>query len=193
MRAVYIVGGAGTGKSTFTDELLSLGGVTLGPYEPVHEKRNRTALVKLRGHWMDVPGRPTGFYLGNMRPVHPGTDGLDLVCSPVATDWLRTGDLPDHLLAEGKVLATKPVLGALVENSDLLMIRLVADEETVRERFARRGTNQKDAWVRGSVTTARNRALDMEKAGARLLTIDTTDPDAWEAGLGLAADHLWAD
>ena len=70
-RTVYILGGAGTGKSTFTAELLEPW--DLGPLEIFHEEplvrgKGRPAMIKVRGHLVETPEGVGGLYLGQMRP-----------------------------------------------------------------------------------------------------------------------------
>ena len=72
-QAVYIIGGAGTGKSTVTQALLDLLDRPLGPLEDLYSKANsRGTVITLRGHQMGEDG----LYLGCMRDSFPGTDGL---------------------------------------------------------------------------------------------------------------------
>jgi GTPase SAR1 family protein len=181
-KSVYIIGSAGAGKSTFTQQLLDNLGAKLGPLEDLHSLRNAKALVTLRGHrW------PGGIYLGCMRDEYPGTDGLDRASSPVGAQWLNEGDVPDVLVAEGATLATRPFLTALAQDTDLMLVHLVV-EEFVRElRFMERGSSQDERFVQNTVTRSANlfRDIDCQK-----IEVDTSYPEHWDNGLRICLEWL---
>jgi hypothetical protein len=187
-RSAYIVGGAGTGKSTFTGELLDALRVTLGPLEDLHTKPNRKSTVRLRGHYAG----PDGLYLGCMRESFPGTDGLDRVSSPVGVEWLQLGlhDRLGWIVGEGATLCTKPFLAALADHTDLLLVHLHAAPEVKAERFTRRGSDQAAQFVKATATRALNRYVEARASGVRTLSIDTADDAAWELGLEIVETHL---
>ena len=157
-RAVYILGGAGTGKSTFTAELLAPW--DLGPLEVFHEEplvrgKGRPAMIKVRGHLVETPGGIGGLYLGQMRPEFPGTDGLDRVCGPAVNAWLRAGILPDFIVAEGALLANPRQLPVLAEETELLVLHFTVDEMIADLRFLARGSTQAPTYVATTVTKSR--------------------------------------
>jgi hypothetical protein len=181
--SVYIVGGAGVGKSTFTAELLIDLGVSLGEPEILHSKRNRINLVHLKGQ----PLSDGGVYLGKMRPDFPGTDGLDKVCQPAALEWVETQEIPyRYILAEGARLMTKAFLPALEARTDLILVHLVLDEETRLGRLERRGAGQPATFLKGSLTGSARAAASV----GRVLTIDTGDEFQWGLGLDICLKHL---
>lgn len=195
-RAAYILGGAGTGKSTFTAELLDelLAGEDMGELEDLWAKRNAKALVTLRGHRLyapegSIPSAP-GLYLGCWRESFPGTDGLDRASSATGVDWLFNADLPRFIVAEGATLATRPFLGALAATTELLVIHLHAPDDVKRERFAARGSEQAESFWKGTATRAANRYAEACEAGVSALQVDTSDDAAWELALDLVASHL---
>lgn len=185
-RSVYVLGGAGTGKSTFTTELLAELPEP-GPLTDLHMKPNRKARVTLRGHPVG-----DGVYLGVLRDWHPGTDGLDRASSQTGVEWLERYDLPRWILAEGATLATRPFLAALHAHTELLLVHLHASLDTRLARFAARGTAQDPSFVRATETRSANRLREAQIAGWSWLSIDTGDPEAWEIGLDLAGRHLTA-
>lgn len=188
MKSAYVIGGPGSGKSTFTAELLTELGAELGPLEDLLTLPNKKNDVTLRGHRLS----DGGLYLGVMRDAFPGTDGLDRASSPVGEAWLESGSehLPDYLLAEGATLCTRRFLGALERHTDFLLVYLHVDPEIAVRRFAERGSSQAEAWVASRNTAARNRATEHTEAGGRTLSVDTADDDAWSVAVDLVWGHL---
>src|SRR5699024_5942204 len=149
-RTVYILGGAGTGESTFTAELLEPW--DLGPLEIFHEEplvrgKGRPAMIKVRGHLGETPDGIGGLYPGQMRPEIPGPDSLDRVCGPAVNAWLRGGNLPDFIIAEGALLANPRQLPVFAEETDLLVLHFTVDEMIADLRFLARGSNQAPTYV----------------------------------------------
>lgn len=200
-RAVYIIGGASTGKSTFMAELLD--DLDFGPLEDLHALPTHKDTVTLRGHRM--PGN--GLYLGRMREHFPGSDGLNRASSPCATEWLTQGAWrPTWLVSEGITLGTRRFLGALHEHTELLLVHLHCDEFVkelrvgAREqavaaagmRFIDRPTIvQKASFVEGTATRAVNLLADLGKFGAKHITVDTASEAQWLAGMRTCVHHLW--
>jgi hypothetical protein len=186
--SVYVIGGAGTGKSTFMAALLGPRAAALGPLEDLHAKPNTKSLVTLRGHRLGTDG----MYLGCMRDEYPGTDGLDRASSPVGKEWLEQGGLRGiaWLVGEGATLATRPFMHALAEHSSLLLIHLFADDFVKDLRFVERGSSQADSFVTATATRSRNLALEMATVRARVWDVDSADPEEWTQALDVATDHL---
>lgn len=188
-QAVYIIGGAGTGKSTFTSALIERMDAVLGPLEDLHSKRNAKALVTLRGHRMNTL-RKHGLYLGVMRDEFPGSDGLDRATSPTGEEWLLNGGLPDFILAEGATLATRRFLYALNLSTDLLVIALECDPVIHDLRLAARGAGQVSSFVLSTVTKTENLVRDLEKQLATIRRVQSDEPEDWGAALEEAENHL---
>lgn len=192
-RSVYIIGGAGTGKSTFTAALL--GDCYFGPLLNLHEERNAKNVVTLRGHGLSRPTAPQGqrggMYLGAMRDEFPGTDALDRATSPVGAAWLRAGDLPPWIVSEGATLATRPFMYALAETTLLLAVHLYASDAVKVQRFAERGSAQKESFVTATATRSANLYRDMLPLPGPRLSVDTSVGWEWRTALDLAATHLW--
>lgn len=188
-RSVYVLGGAGTGKSTFTGRLIADWG--LGPLEVVHEEplargKGRPAMIKVRGHRL----RGGGFYLGQMREEFPGTDGLDRVCGPAVNAWLRGGDLPEYIVAEGALLANPRQLPVLAEETELLVLHFTVDEMIADLRFLQRGSSQAPTYVATTVTKSAKMAKLMRESGVEVLDVDTGDPAQWSAAFDRARAWL---
>lgn len=189
-RSVYIIGGAGSGKSTFMNDLLERNVMVHGPLEDLHSLRNAKALVTLRGHRVYTYEGQEGLYLGCIRDAFPGTDGLDRASSPVGEAWLNEKSLPPFILSEGATLATRRFLYALRERTDFLLIHLRASDEARQARFARRGSTQNAQFVQNTITRSLNLATDVGLAGARVLYIDTEDLVEWQVGLEEVEFHI---
>lgn len=182
-RSVYVLGGNGTGKSTFTAKLLANLGWQLGPLEDLWRVPNaRGSLVTLRGHRAG-----DAVYLGVMREQFPGTDGLDRASSIAAAAWIGTEPLPAAVLAEGATLATTRFLTALRDRTDLLLLHLYCSDAERERRFAERGSEQ--AWVFAKTTAGRATTM-VDRIGGAILRVDTENPTAWDIGLDLAECHL---
>lgn len=191
-RSIYIIGGAGTGKSAFTARLIEALELKIDPeLVELHSKQNAKALVTLRGHHLNYLGqRFMGLYLGVMRDEFPGSDGLDRATSPTGAEWLRMGELPSLIISEGATLATRPFLTALQETTELLLVHLRASTEEVQRRFAQRGSDQDPKFVLNTVTRSANLERDMRKAGANVVTVDTEDEIELDVALDLC--QAWA-
>ena len=192
-RTVYILGGAGTGKSTFTAELLAP--FALGPLEIFHEEplvrgKGRPAMIKVRGHLVETAEGVDGLYLGQMREEFPGTDGLDRVCGPAVNAWLRAGILPEFIIAEGALLANPRQLPVLAEETDLLVLHFTVDEMIADLRFLARGSNQAPTYVATTVTKSAKMAKLMRESGVEVLDVDTEDPAQWSAAKDRAREWL---
>lgn len=190
-RSLYILGAAGTGKSTFTSQLLESLGVTLGPLEDLHSKPNaRGNLVTLRGHRMTDGVCNDGLYLGVMREQFPGSDGLDRASSPTGEEWLEMGDVPSVILAEGATLATRRFLYGLNAFTDLKVLAFRCDPVVHDLRLLARGAGQVSSFVRSTVTKTENLVADLVKVGAKVEWVDSDEPDSWENALDAAMTHL---
>lgn len=185
-RSVYIVGGAGSGKSTFTQALLD-GLPPLGPLQDLHSKPNsRGTVITLRGHRVG----DDGMYLGCMRESFPGTDGLDRISYIPGEEWLQTARLPEWILGEGTVLTVERFLAVLHETTDLLLVHLYAEDWVKDLRFRQRGSDQADSFVTASATRSLNLVAKMLKRDCSVLEVDTAEPDQWRRAVERCRLHL---
>lgn len=189
IRSVYIVGGAGTGKSTFTGWLMDRHGLRPGDHEDFYTVLNRAGRPEiLRGHKLTQDG----FYLGRLRESFPGTDGLSRSTVIAGEAWLRDPEAwhPSFLIGEGATFATVGFLSQLEQSTNMLLVHLVADPDLVRERFAERGSDQDPTFVKATVTRSLNTAERLAGVGAKVLTANTGDGDAVDLALDLCSWHL---
>lgn len=187
-KSVYVIGGAGTGKSTFMQSLLDNSNRSMGPLEDLHSKPNsRGTVITLRGHRVGTDG----MYLGCMRDSFPGTDGLDRVSYIPGEEWLLTTEnLPDWILSEGATLAVRRFIKVLHETTELLLVHLTAEDFVKELRFAERGSDQAETFVKATETGSANLARDMGKLGVRVTEVDSADPEEWDQALWLCENHL---
>lgn len=180
------MGSMGSGKSTFTAELLRRLGAELGPLTELEEGRNaRGSRIRLRGH---LAGDLV--YLGKMRERHPGQDGLDRASPSLVRPWLARGPGVSMIVTEGEMFATRDCMGAFAEYTDLLVIHLYAEEWLLDLRFIQRGTNQSWSAVRRTVTRAENAlAMHTEREGAHR-RVDSGAPSEWDSAIEAVLDHL---
>lgn len=192
--SVYVVGGAGTGKSTFMETLLKSIGATMGPLEDLHAKPNKKNVVTLRGHRL----ADGGLYIGCMRDSFPGTDGLDRASSVTAEEWLDlglhtgpvNGPATRYIVAEGATLATRRFISALHRHTDLLLVYLHADDFVKELRFAERGSAQAESFVKTTATRSLNLWAEYRAQGVATLDVDTSDPNRWAYALGKSLEHV---
>lgn len=197
-QSLYILGAAGTGKSTFTAELLDRMYVDLGPLEDLHAKPNaRGNQVTLRGHRMYDKGNIQrgywGMYLGVMREEFPGSDGLDRASSPTGEDWLQQyggTHLPNSILAEGATLATRRFLYGLHVHTELLVLAFRCDPVVHDLRLLNRGSGQVSSFVRSTVTKTENLVRDLQAQAAEVRWVESDEPESWEAAMDAAEAHL---
>lgn len=167
-RSLYIVGGPGSGKSTFLRSVLRF--EEFGDVEEIAIAHNsRGSRIALRGQ----PISSGGVYLGILRDEYPGTDALDNVSHIPAVEWL-SGPLPQRIVGEGLVLTTSKFLTALASSTALMLVHLTCSPEETARRFAARGSEQKDSWVQQATTRARNAAALVENLGGFVVHADTT-------------------
>lgn len=169
MRAVYLLGAAGVGKSTVMDRLID--GYTPLDYARLHGV--------LRGHpLVDRNGEANALYLGRRRSLFPGTDALSMSVHPDAVAWVSewTGRPFATLFAEGQRLGTVGFLTALAARGDLTVIHLVAPEGVLQERRDGRGSAQNPQWVKGSRTKAYRTAEGARAYGVQVVEVDAGRP-----------------
>lgn len=171
---LYICGAPGVGKSTLAREL------RLGWDQEVHRNVPLPHIRLLH----PSTGRWAGLELGLPRDDFPGTDALSMSIAPRALERLKALEVP-FALAEGARLATRPFLGCLAHAGvQLTLVRLVADEELLTQRWRARGAKQNPQWRRGAGTRADRLAdwfLDRTGEGApgfrTYLDLDVTEED----------------
>lgn len=190
-RSVYIIGGAGSGKSTFTADLLD--GLEFSPPQNLHKTPNaRGSIVTLRGHELPHGWSNAGLYLGLMREFYPGTDGLDRASSIAGEEWLQNGGAEDYsfIVSEGATLATRRFMTALDVHTELLLVHLFAEPEVIEKRFAERGSTQDPGFVKNTVTRSRNLLEYVNGLGAVCLSVDTANTTQWDLAQDLCRSHL---
>lgn len=189
-QSVYVVGGAGAGKSTFMQAMLDqVESFWMGPLTDLHTKANAKGTpVTLRGHRLSGDG----LYLGCMRDWFPGTDGLDRASSLPGEEWLVHGgaEAYKYIVSEGATLSSRRFLTALHRHTNLLLVHLHVDPMIADLRFLQRGTTQAESFVQITVTRSANVAADMRKLGVQVLSVDTEHEDAWQGALEEVRTHL---
>lgn len=169
MRAVYLLGAAGVGKSTVMDRLIA-------GYTPLDYARLRGVL---RGHpLVDANGEASALYLGRRRSKFPGTDALSMSVHPDALEWVRewSGTPFRTIFAEGQRLGTVGFLTAVAARGDLTVIHLTAPEDVLQARRDGRGSAQNPQWVKGSLTKASRTAEGARAYGVRVVEVDAGRP-----------------
>lgn len=188
--ALIVLGPVASGKTTFTDEVLT--GFVPAPYAEVHRwdtwARKSTLTGTLGGHVL--PG--DGLRLGRIptRPTFGATAYHGRQHLAGAEEWLAAGNLPMWLVVDDNALASMGFVEALNEHTDLLVIRLLAEPDVLEQRLDGKGIPQVEVFIDRSLKTteaAYNHAIAL---GARAVMLDTARPEAWSAGIQWARDHL---
>lgn len=177
-RSVYVLGGAGTGKTFFVASVLRDLEVELGPLTDYSSLHHKGRSVKFQGHPFE-----DGVYLGILGdPKNPGTDALDRICSPAGAAWLHFAHLPGRIIGEGATLTTTTFLNALVERTELLAFHLTADPMVTDLRLLARGSNQKPSFINNTRTRALNAAKRLREE-VPVVEVETDVDDSFQSGL----------
>lgn len=184
MRSVYVVGGTGSGKSTFVGSVLA--GLDLGPVEELHSIRNTNSRPTLRGHRLPRGG----VYLGLMRDEYPGTDGLANTTHRVGAEWLTLDHGFEWIIGEGNTLGKSSFLQPLHQYTDLLLVHLETDE-FIRDIWLHgRGAQVSQKFSGYTASSARNRAAEMRAVQCQVVELDASDPEQVEQTLHVVRQHL---
>ena len=167
MKAIYLIGEPGVGKSTVIREL--------------YPNMRATTAIRLNKQLWGQPlkrGHITaGVMLGKEREGFTGTDALGMSVNPDAIEWANSKHPYRFIIGEGARLANIAFLTALNKNTNLTVAYLVADNAAQRreQRSERLGTElQAESWVKGRKTGARNLAALCTQQNIEVITIDTS-------------------
>jgi hypothetical protein len=157
-RSIYLLGAPGVGKSTTLTAVLDHLGYARGDAERLHGL--------LWGQPLVLGSDQVGVELGRQRDAFSGTDALGMAVAPDALAWVEmmrkvgghTAGI-ELVVAEGARLGIVKFLVALAAASDLTLVHLHADDDTLDARCTQRGSNQSPAWRRGAATRAENAFL----------------------------------
>ena len=137
MKVIAIFGEPGSGKSTLMKRIMD----ELQVSREVHND------VKL------VPYHKNGnlYILGKYEEgeTFGGTDKMSMAVQPEAVKFLATRADDDVVLFEGDRLCTASFLEECVEKYDTTIVYLNTNKETRQVRYAERGSNQDETWLRG--------------------------------------------
>jgi hypothetical protein len=136
-------------------------------------------------------GFADGLHLGRTRGSFSGTDALGFAVHPDAVRWATDAVLPRYVLGEGARLGTSRFLAALHARTDLLVVLLVADDETLDARSLAEGRNQSRVWRIGAATRAHRAAAVAGAAGVRVIRVSTDRDPGDTLGLVQRALGWW--
>jgi P-loop Nucleotide Kinase3 len=149
LHLLYVVGEPGVGKSTAVDLLTAHLGRTVVNGQPKREHLHDGS------HCVAVE---LGARLGKHPEGFPGTDAMSMSTILDVEPWLRDGHAAFEtplVLGEGARLANGRFIRAAVDGGFRVTVVWLRDGQGAEERRAARGSNQKDAWVRGQATKSR--------------------------------------
>lgn len=137
MKVIALFGEPGSGKSTLMTKLMETIGVNRDVHTdfklvPYHKKDNVYVLGK--------------YEVGE---VFGGTDKMSMAVQPEAIKFLEQLPTDSVVIFEGDRLCTASFLEDCNNKYDLTMVYLKTDRETRKTRYAERGSNQDETWLRG--------------------------------------------
>jgi broad-specificity NMP kinase len=88
--------------------------------------------------------------------VFAGTDRLSMAVGPVATEFVKS--TKSNIMFEGDRLTSKKFFDALIElpNTEVKMIVISIPENVFKERYAERGSEQNETFLKGRETKISN-------------------------------------
>lgn len=171
-KAIYIIGGAGSGKSTLMQSLLKLTTTGLDPVKVLHTELNKADhRINLYGQEFNSKFFGSGVYLDKMRSQYPGTDALGQGAQVAMKGYLSRG-LGDEnfILGEGYRFTTRPVLELLGETHDLTLVHLSSSIEYLLEKAAEAGKETSERQIRQSVTQSGKVARELGQGSVELVS-----------------------
>jgi uridine kinase len=144
MKVIAIFGEPGSGKSTLMKRLLDEVGIsrevkTDVKLVPYHNKDNIYVLGKYEEG-----------------EVFGGTDKMSMAVQPEAVKFLASRAPNDIVLFEGDRLCTGSFLEECVDKYDTCIVYLQTTKETRNVRYAERGSNQDETWLKGRESKINN-------------------------------------
>jgi len=186
-KAIYIVGGAGSGKSTLMKSILKIMTTVLDPLKTLHTETNKVGhRINLYGHEFNSDIFGPGVYLGKMRSEYPGTDALGQGAQVAMKGFLAQGSGPSlFILGEGYRFTTRPVLSALGETHELTLVHLDAPVDYLLGRAEASGKETSERQIRQSTTQSGKVARDLSMESVHLVSAQahSFDPDQFALDL----------
>ena len=144
MKVIAIFGEPGSGKSTLMKRLMDELGISREVHNdvklvPYHNKDNIYVLGKYE------EGETFG-----------GTDKMSMAVQPEAVKFLASRSASEVVLFEGDRLCTGSFLEECVDKYDTTIVYLKTNKETRTERYAERGSNQDETWLKGRESKINN-------------------------------------
>ena len=173
-RAVYVVGGPGTGKTTLVRALVAALGLSQDEAQHVCPHLWMTPLRAPEGPDL------RGWVWGRERGVYSGTDALSIhQAQPWGLKWLaaetEAGTLPPVMIGEGMRLSSPRFLVAYdrIINGGLTIVRLTASEAAAADRLTARDGTVRERFVKSALTRASRAAETLGALGLPVLEFST--------------------
>jgi predicted ATPase len=153
MKIIAIGGVPGTGKTTVMRELLKR-------VEDWKQRKPADLLDSIYSEGLNL------YVLGKYQPWYEGegyaqgTDRLSMAVQPKAIEFLQT--CKSNILFEGDRLFTQGFLEACSAVGDLSIFLLNSDKATLQERYAARGSQQSEQFIRSRETKYKNLGTNFE-------------------------------
>lgn len=139
-KLLAVIGMPGTGKSTLMKKFI--GGISdFQPHEPVKLVSGHLS----KEHNLFLIGK---YAEGN---AFPGTDVLSMAVQPAAIEYCKT--CTTNVIFEGDRLSSQTFLESALDNFDeVKIIYLVVSDATRTQRYADRGSEQSEVFLKGRTT-----------------------------------------
>ena len=165
-KALYLIGGAGVGKTTILQKHTEA--FTVSP------------AIRLNKQLWAEPlqlGDVSAYRLGKARFSFAGTDALGMAVNPDAIEWVQEHPLPDFIYGEGQRLSNFRFLYALHSRTDLHVLHIVNNNAHLmrEERALRLGVRQQSpSFVKATETKSDNLVKLLIEAQVKVTVVNTT-------------------
>lgn len=200
MKALYLVGGPAVGKSAIMSRLTSPYGRVESMAEDGQPRREWLFQPAQRQDpsWKDVPSAiavELGARVGKHPAGFPGTDAMAMSAIVPVEEWITSGVAAAEapvLLGEGARLGVRRFVEALMAAEiETHVVLVTASPDIVERRCQKRGSNQKESWMRGQFTRSRRFFEYAEHAAAERSLLHVHEmSNLGSAGLQGCAERL---
>lgn len=155
MKAVLLAGIPGTGKTTIAKKFIEMTG-GFDSYESIEPIQLVNCIYNAEKD-ITVVGK-----YDNSDEVFQGTDRLSMAVSPNFQKWVSEKK-PQNLFIEGDRLVGNKTIDFLLEQGYQLEVLIIEASESIRkERYAQRGSDQSEQFIKSKATKVSNISTRMD-------------------------------
>lgn len=155
MKAILLAGIPGTGKTTIAKKFIEMTG-GFAAYESIEPVQLVNCIYN-----RDLDLTIVGKY-DNSDEVFQGTDRLSMAVSPNFQQWVSEKK-PQKMFIEGDRLVGNKTIDFLMEQGYQIEVLIIEASETIRkERYAQRGSDQSEQFIKSKATKVNNISTRMD-------------------------------